>query len=209
MKKIAILGGGGHAKVVASIIMKLNNYEIIGYIDKHNNGEILSIPYIGDDDNFIRNQKNKVGFVALGIGQIKSSELRKSIVKKYVDADYKFPPIISPTAIINYNLQVGNGTIIMDGVVINIDSQIGEYSIINTNSTIEHDCKIGDYVHIAPGVTMSGEVKIGDNCMIGVGSTIIQGISIISNVVLGAGSIVHKNITASGVYVGNPLRKIV
>jgi len=44
--------------------------------------------------------------------------------------------------------------------------------------------------------------------MIGVGSTIIQGISIISNVLLGAGSIVYKDITASGVYVGNPLRKI-
>lgn len=208
MRKIAIIGGGGHAKVVSSIILKLREYEIIGYTDAEDMGELLGIPYLGNDDSFINIFRDKIEFVTLGIGQIETSEIRKSIVKKYEEANFKFPTIVSPTAIINRNVQIGNGTTIMDGVVINIDTTIGAYSIINTNSTVEHDCNIGNYVHIAPGVTLSGGVTIQDNSLIGTGSNIIQGINIVSGVVLGAGSTVHKDIVLPGVYVGNPLRKV-
>jgi len=162
----------------------------VGYVDQKNKGLTLGVPYLGNDDNFIESFKGNIEAVVLGVGQIKILKLRKTIVNKYKGAGFRFFTIISHDSIVNK------------------DVQIGKYSIINTNSTIEHDCKIANYVHIAPGVTISGEAKIGNNCMIGVGSAIIQGISIISNVVLGAGSIVHKDVTESDVYVGNPLRKI-
>ena len=208
IKKIAIIGGGGHAKVVASIILKLSEYEIIGYADTKDMGKLLGFPYLGTDDSFISKYRNKIEFVALGVGQIETCEIRKCIVKKYEDANFKFPSVVSPTAIINRNVKIGKGTVIMDGVVINVDTKIGEYSIVNTNSTIEHDCKIGDFVHIAPGVTMSGNVTIGNNCMIGVGSIIIQGIKIIANTFVGAGSVVTKNIEIIGKYVGIPSRRV-
>lgn len=206
MKKLAIIGGGGHAKVVASIILKLSDYELVGYIDQTEKPSFLNLPYLGNDDSFIEKYKGKIYYVALGIGQIETSKIRKGIVGKYVD--FKFPIILSPNAVINQNVQIGTGTVVMDGVVINVDSQIGDYSIINTNATIEHDCKIGNYVHIAPGVTLSGNVSVGNNTLIGTGSNIIQGINIVSNVIIGAGSPVHKNILVAGVYVGNPLRKV-
>ena len=206
MKKIAIIGGGGHAKVVASIILKLSDYELIGYIDQTEKTSFLDLSYLGNDDSFIEKYKGKIEYVALGIGQIATSKIRKGIVGKYVD--FKFPPILSPNAVINQNVQIGTGTVVMDGVVINVDSQIGDYSIINTNATIEHDCKIGNYVHIAPGVTLSGSVVVDNNTLIGTGGSVIQGISINSNVVIGAGSTIHKDIKLSGVYVGNPLRKV-
>ena len=208
MGSIAVIGGGGHAKVIISILLKLNKYEVIGYIDKENRGTILGINYIGNDDLFINKYKNKIKYTALGVGQIKTSKLRKTIVGKYLKSGFLFPKIVSPDATINKEVNIGNGTVVMDGVVINSGAEIGEYAIINSNSTVEHDCKIGDYVHIAPGVTMSGEVNVGNDCLIGVGSTIIQGISISSNVIVGAGSIVYKDITLPGVYLGNPLRKI-
>ncbi len=208
MKKIAIIGGGGHAKVVASIILKLNEYEIVGYVDESAKGNLLGLKYLGNDDDFIKGYINKISFVALGIGQIETSEIRKSIVKKYKNSNFKFPFIPSPTAIINKNVKIGNGTVVMDGVVVNVDTEIGEYSIINTNSTIEHDCQIGNYVHVAPGVTMSGNVTIGDSCMIGVGATIIQGIEIIAGSFIGAGSVVTKNIIEVGKYFGIPVRKL-
>ena len=195
MERIAIIGGGGHTKVIISIILKLNKYEIVGYVDKEDKGSILDVAYLGDDDFFVNNFSNKVKLVALGVGQIKTAEVRKRIVEKYLESGFKFPAIVSPDAILNKNVAIGSGTVVMDGVVINSGAKIGNYSIINTNSTIEHDCKIGDYVHIAPGVTMSGEAIVGNNSLIGVGSTVIQGISIAPNVLLGAGSTVYKSKT--------------
>lgn len=206
-EKIVIIGGGGHAKVVISILKKLNTFEIVGFTELEKKNNILGIKYLGTDevlkDLFNDGIKNAV----IGLGQIKSSEIRKKIVKFTGEIGFIFPSIISPNSIVNEEVIIGDGTIVMDGVVINSGSEIGNFSIINTNSSIDHDCKIGNYVHIAPGVTLSGGVTIQDNSLIGTGSNIIQGINIVSNVIIGAGSPVHKNIVIAGVYVGNPLRK--
>jgi acetyltransferase-like isoleucine patch superfamily enzyme len=48
---------------------------------------------------------------------------------------------------------------------------------------------------------------IGNNVSIGSNATILP-VSICDNVVIGAGSVVTKNIKESGIYVGNPAKKI-
>ena len=49
--------------------------------------------------------------------------------------------------------------------------------------------------------------KIGNNVSIGSNATILP-IEICDNVVIGAGAVVTKNIVESGVYVGNPAKKM-
>lgn len=56
--------------------------------------------------------------------------------------------------------------------------------------------------------TKKGDVCIGNNVLIGANVYIGPGISICDNVVVGANSVIHKSITESGVYSGNPVRKI-
>jgi len=53
-----------------------------------------------------------------------------------------------------------------------------------------------------------GYIKIGSNVFIGANTTILPNIEITDNVVIGANSIVTKSISESGVYVGQPLRRI-
>ena len=50
MSDIIISGGGGHAKVVISILKKINQYNIIGYSSLSNEGNILGVKYLGKDD---------------------------------------------------------------------------------------------------------------------------------------------------------------
>jgi UDP-perosamine 4-acetyltransferase len=49
MEKIVVVGGGGHAKVLISILKKNADFEILGYTDLKDNGCILGIKYLGDD----------------------------------------------------------------------------------------------------------------------------------------------------------------
>ena len=205
--KIIIIGGGGHAKVVISILKTINQYKIIGYTDINNKGNILDIPYLGNDDDFIKDNCN-VKNVAIGIGQIKNSQYRKNIIKKFLKKGYIFPAIISLYARVNENVKIGYGTVVVDGVIINVDSNIGKYSIVNTKTSIDHDCDIGNYTHIAPGVTISGNVKIGNESTIGVGSTIIQSKQIGNNVVIGASSLVINNIGDNCIVYGQPCKII-
>ena len=46
---------------------------------------------------------------------------------------------------------------------------------------------------------------IGNNVSIGTNATILP-VNIVDNVVIGAGAVVTKNITESGVYIGNPAK---
>ena len=52
-EKIIMIGGGGHAKVLINIIQKNNNYEIIGYVDIKDSGELSGVKYLGGDDCLI------------------------------------------------------------------------------------------------------------------------------------------------------------
>lgn len=208
MKKIVIIGGGGHAKVLISTIKKNSEYLIIGYTDNKNYGDILDIKYLGNDGVLVQLFKDGIINAALGIGQVNLTVKRFKVVNKIKQIGFMFPEIISPNALVNEHVFVGEGSQILDGVVINTGTKIGNFTIINTNSTIEHDCVVGNYCHIATGATLSGGVEIGDFSMVGSNAVVVQYKKVTSNCLIGSGGVVSKNINEQGIYVGNPIRKI-
>lgn len=207
-EKIIIIGGGGHAKVIISILSKTNNFEIIGYTELEDKGQILNVPYLGVDVVLSRFKSEGVSKVALGVGQIKSTVIRKKLVTFAKNLGFSFPVIISPDSIVNQEVRIGEGTVVMDGAIVNSGSIIGDYSIINTKASVDHDCRIGSFTHIAPGVTLSGDVSVGDEVLLGTASSVIQGIHIPDRSIVAAGSSVQKPIKETGIYRGVPARLI-
>lgn len=209
MNKIVVIGGGGHAKVIISILRKQDIYDIAGYTDIVDRGKILEVKYLGTDDilEYLFKEKN-VKNAVIGIGHANKSNLRQKVVKNLKKIGFQFPQITSPTSVVNEAVKIKKGTVVMDGVVINSGSSIGEFSILNTRSSIDHDCQIDDFVHIAPAVTLCGGVIISRNSFIGAGTIVVQYKKITSDCIIGAGSVVTRDILDSGVYVGNPIRKI-
>jgi sugar O-acyltransferase (sialic acid O-acetyltransferase NeuD family) len=209
MDAVVVIGGGGHAKVVLSLLRKMGKYQILGYADLRDNGTLLGAAYLGDDQKLISIAAAHSGLNAvLAVGQVGLGHARQEIQTRMQSLSLSFPSIISPNAIVNEGVGIGAGVTVMDGVVINSGGSIGLGTIVNTNSTVEHDVRIDDWVHIAPGVTISGGVAIGSFSMIGVGATIIEGMQIASECVVGAGATVIHDITEPGVYVGTPARRI-
>ena len=108
MKKIVIIGGGGHAKVIISILKRIDKYDIIGYTDPEDRGKILGIKYVGNDDRLkyyyeSENVKNAVignsssGIVevpffkipTINIGDRQKGRIRhKSVVDTNYDIDF-------------------------------------------------------------------------------------------------------------------------
>ena len=207
MDKIIVIGGGGHAKVIISILKKLKSYEVSGYIDKIDKGKILNVNYLGNDGitEGLFKEKN-VKNAVIGIGHLKHTDTIQKIYAKLSKIGFSFPIIISPDSIVNEDVKISEGTVVMDGVIVNSGTKIGKFCILNTKSSIDHDCEIGNFVHIAPGVTLSGGVKIGNNSLIGSGATVIQYKTIEDNCIIGAGTVVVKDCLKSGTYVGIPAR---
>ncbi|MBS9775998.1 MAG: acetyltransferase [Fusobacterium sp.] len=211
MKNIVIIGAGGHAKVVADIILKrkseLNEkLNIIGFLDDNYKNlkykKIFDISILGKMD-LIKEFKNKDYYYVVAIG---NNKIREKIVKE--NSELKYYTAIHPSVIIGNEVEIKDGTVVMANVVINSYSYIGKHCILNTASIIEHDNLIEDYVHISPNSTLCGGVKIDKYTWVGAGSTVIQGINIGENNMIGAGSVVLNKIDGNIIVVGNPARKI-
>lgn len=209
-KKLILIGSGGHAKSILESLSMSEKNDLIGYIDLIPSSYMNSknIKYLGDDDQMSMYKDIDNLFLILGlsyIGNIPSFELREKIISKY--KKYNFLQFISNNSYVSKESIIGNGTIVLNNVYINASCKIGEHCLINNNVLIEHDCTIGNNVQIAPGAIILGGVTIADNCFIGAGVVIRDSVDIVSNTIIGMGCIVTKNITDSGTYYGNPLKK--
>ena len=80
------------------------------------------------------------------------------------------PPRIHPTAIIESNVTLGDGTSVWDNVHIRHDSSIGEECIIGEKTYIAYGVKIGHRVKINAFVYICNAVTIEDGVMISAGT---------------------------------------
>ncbi|MCD9535870.1 MULTISPECIES: acetyltransferase [Photobacterium] len=205
MKKLAIVGAGGHSKVVAEIA-QLNGWTSLDFFDDRwpTLTQFSDYTVVGNIQSLYKSIVDYDG-VIIAIG---NNEIRAKLYLTLVAQDANFISLIHPRAIISTRTKIGNGTVIMANVVINPDVVIGSNCIINSSSVIEHDCFINDHVHICPNTALAGEVKVDKKAWIGIGSTVIQQINIGENVFVGAGSTVIHDIPNELKVVGTPAREI-
>lgn len=135
MKKLAIIGAGGHGKVVADIAEK-NGYNQIVFLDDYSTGECAGYPIVGTSQYF-EELSDFEFIVAIGNNKIRTS-------KQSLLPQDRIATLIHPSAVISRRVVVNTGTVIMAGAVINSDVTIGRGSIINTSSSVDHDYIIGD-----------------------------------------------------------------
>lgn len=191
MKKIILIGNGGHCKSCIDVIESSKKFEIIGMIDI-NSVSIGKYKTIGKEKNLTEIFK-QVKNAHIAIGKIKNSKLRFNYFEKLKRIGFIFPTIISPYSYVSKNAFVGEGTIIMHGAIVNAYASIGKNCIINSKSLIEHDVNIDDDTHVATNATINGSVKIGKGSFIGSSSVIKQGIRVKSNSFIKANQLIKEN----------------
>ncbi len=195
MKKIVLIGGGGHALSCIDIIQNEKKFKIIGIVDsKLKKGKkILKYEVLGGDE-ILKKIKKQVKYAFITIGQTGLSDKRKNIYIKLKKLGYKLPVIISPKSIISKNSKINEGSIIHHGVIINSGVSVGKNCIINTNCLLEHEVQIGDHSHIATSVVINGDVKVGSSCFVGSGAIIRNLIKLGSKVFIPMGQLVIRNV---------------
>ena len=205
---IVLVGGGGHCKVVISIIKKLDTFNITGISDlkEYLGKEVLGIETRYTDDQLEELHDKGIKYALVTLGSVGDPDNRIRLFGMLKQIGFEIPVIISKDAIVDESVEIDEGTVIMPGVIINPGTKIGKNCIINTGAIIDHDCMIGDHVHIAPGVTLSGSVKIGSSSHIGTGASVIHGIEIGCRVIVGAGSVVVNTIQDNKKVMGVPAR---
>ena len=195
-KKIAIIGAGGHGKVIGEIAL-LNNYEIIDFFDDRikeiNNFPFKIIDTLISIEKYLNNYDSF--FVAIGDNKIRKDKM--NWLNKF---KVNCVTLIHPKSTISKFSSILEGSCVMANAVINPGCQIKQGAIINTSASIDHDCLIEEFTHISPNCSISGNVKIGKSSHIGTGTAIHPGTNIGNYVKTAVGSKVFKDISDNNVY---------
>ena len=189
-KKIAIIGAGGHGKVIGEIAL-LSRYKTIDFFDD-NKKTINEFPFniSGTIDYLKENLLNYDSFfVAIG-----ENKIRFKITKWLEEKKLNIVSLVHPKSTISEFSSLGKGTCIMANAVINPGTKVKEGVIINTSASVDHDCIINNFAHVSPNCSLSGSVKIGEFSHLGTGTSVHPGVNIGKNVITAVGAKVFRNI---------------
>lgn len=207
--RILILGAGGHAQVIADILLRMRAASLdvlpIGYLDDNSQltgRAFLDLPVVGK-----MNDLSTIPHDAIIVG-IGDNRTRCALFRDFWTQGENFAIARHPSAVIAPDVTLGPGCTVCAGAIVNPGSVIGSNVILNTGSTVDHHNQIGDHVHVAPGVHLGGDVQIGTGSLVGIGAVVTPQRSVGEWSIVGAGAVVTKNIPNNVVVVGIPARII-
>ncbi len=195
-KNLAIVGAGGHGKVVGEIAL-LNKYNDIHFFDdKQNRIDKFPFTILGNFEKLKENLSDyDAFFVAIGDNQI-----RFSLLEWFKNSNANIVNLIHPKATVSKFSDIGIGTCVMANAVINPGTLIKDGVIINTSASIDHDCMIEDFAHISPNCSLSGNVRIGKFTHLGTGTSVHPGVQIGNKVKTGVGLKIYKDVLDNTIY---------
>ncbi len=170
MKKIGIIGAGGHAKVLAETIDLINSLQVVGFIDdKVEKGVAVhkDIPVLGS----IREIKEIAGQCDAFVMGIGNNEIRKQVAELYT-GQIVFETIIHPRAFVSETADIQPGTVVLAGAIVNANAQVGSCCIVNSNVVVDHDCVVGDFTHLAIGTLVGSNSVVSPLLKTGIGQAI-------------------------------------
>ncbi|MCT4629745.1 acetyltransferase [Winogradskyella sp.] len=210
MKNILIYGASGHAKMIVDIILKNNDYNLIGFIDSYKpiNDKVYGHKVIGNLDSLsVLIKKFNISGIVIGIGD---NELRHSTYKsiKKIAPHIEFVPIVHPSAILAEDILVPEGAVLMAGTIVNANAKLGKFCLLNTKASLGHDSIMSDFSSLSSGVTIAGNVKIGLCSSICLSASVSQGVTIGDHTIIGGASLVLKPVGDYKLAFGVPISTI-
>jgi acetyltransferase EpsM len=202
--RLILIGGGGHALVVADAAA-LAGWELAGFLDDDREAPLAThAPCLGPLAR--RPEPGTLLIIALGDLARRSNLIGPA--PGFADAlpPERYATVIHPSAIISPHSRIGPGVFIGPGAIVNPRASIADHAIINSGSIVEHDCEVGQNAHIAPGAILGGSACVGPDTLIGLGARILPGIHIGPGCTIGAGAVVTRDIPAGRTAIGIPAR---
>lgn len=200
-------GAGGHAKVVASLIMECGGV-IVGHVGQRRptSDFWLQCGFFVEEAESWRLPEGHASHdwdhVALGVGD------NQRRLEVFAALERGHAPLIHPRAIVDSQSQLGDSSIVLAGSIVQVGAQIGRAAIINSGAIVEHDCILEDGVHLSPGAVLTGGVKVGRASWIGAGAVVLPSVSIGEGAVVGAGAVVVHDVRNGDTVTGVPARPI-
>lgn len=201
--RLAVLGAGGHGRVVADAALAEGWDEVVLFDDGA--GRTSGPWSVAGNRSVLLDRLGDFDGVAIGIGD---NAARRTAIQQLSDAGARLARVIHPRATVSPHAEIGVGSVVFAGAVVNIGARLGRAVIVNTGAVVDHDCVLADGVHVAPGAHLAGGVVVGAESWIGVGAAVREYMTIGARVMVGAGAVVVKPVADGLTVAGVPARPL-
>lgn len=199
-QQLIIMGTGDHALVILDFIQREGLGKVLGVLSPCESAKTWTqTPVLGSDTDVAKMiaQYPQAQFV-VAIGK---NTTRLTVGNEIEKQGGVLATIVSKTAIISPQAEIGAGVMILPFVVVHPQAKVGRLALLNTGAIVEHHCNLGEAVHLAPRSVLGGRVIVGSQTLMGVGACVKPAVTIGASVIVGAGSAVVADV-AEGLTIG-------
>lgn len=210
MADLILIGGGGHALVVAEAAAAAG-WTICGFLDDAP-APVLAVgvpsaSVLGKLDGLERVLSDRPGAsVLIAIGH---AATRRAVIGR-LDAcgmGERAATVIHASAVVSPTARIDRGVFIGPRAVVHTRAVVAAHAIINTGAIVEHECEIGESAHIAPGSILGGRARVGADALVGIGARVMLSRTIGAGAVVGCGAVVVSDVAPGAVVMGVPARE--
>ena len=190
MRRLIIIGGGGHARSVAEAALLSGAFEVAGFLDDAfpKMAKVWDFPVLGTTVDI---EKYRV-FAEVGVVAIGNNELREVLCGQLRTAGFELTTVIHPRAIVSPTAAVDAGCMIMAGAIIGTEAQLGSGVVVNCGAVVDHHCRVEDFGHLGVHAAMAGSSVLGRGAWMQARSALGYGVRIDAGVVLAPGEVVSQ-----------------
>jgi UDP-perosamine 4-acetyltransferase len=206
LRRVVMVGAGGHAKVVVEAVRAMGVFEIVGLTDPAPAApEVLGVPVLGSDEVLAALYGQGIREAVLAVGD---NRLRQELARMAFQLGFTLPPIIHPHASISPSARIRDGAVVMARAVVGTEATVHEAAIINTGAILDHETVIGPAAHVAPGCALAGRVTVGERALVGAGAAVRPRIVIGADAVVATGAAVVDDVPPGVLVGGVPARPL-
>jgi len=204
--RTAIIGAGGHGRVVREIVSLQAHLEPVAFYDDdlQKSGLVIDGTTVAGTVDLLRESPMPVDAVVVAIGI--DGRRRAQFFGEMGQLGYEMVSLIHPFSFISKSAHMGRGLVVMAGVTVGPGTEIGDDVLINTAASVDHDCRLDDHCSVLPNASIAGGVHIGTLACVGQNASVNQYLRIGPRSVVGAGAVVIADVPEDVVVVGVPAR---
>ncbi len=203
MGSLAILGAGGHGRVVADAALA-SGWAAVAFFD--DGWPAAAGSPLGSVKGTSADLCRVAADYTAAIVAIGNNAARLAKIGALRAAGLPVVSVVHPAAVVSPFATIGPGSAVFAGAIINPCASVGEGCIINTAASVDHDCVLEDGVHVGPGARLGGGVRLGRASWIGIGASVRHGIAVGAGATVGAGAAAVSDVPAGVVVLGVPAK---
>lgn len=188
MRRLLIVGAGGHGRSVAEAVLASGQFKLVGFLDDAFPGlsQVWDFPVLAGISEIL----SMIGRADEAIVAIGNNQLRKEVCTRLRNVGLELATIIHPRAIVSPTSIICAGSAIMAGAIVGTEAVLGEGVILNCGAVVDHHCKVEDFGHLGVNAAMAGGSALGEGAWMQAGSALGYGVKINAGQVLAPGEVV-------------------